>query len=131
MFKRVTITGLLVGGALLAYLATASAYTYTRPAGQDCGKAVFAGGFGGPRPTNVPANAQPQLDTFIVHGRISCAKAKKVMAAFEKSFNTGTGGSKGVSPAGWKCEFSKKLRGNECTNSARVTISNGIVYKVP
>ena len=131
MFKRLTMTSLLLGLALLALIATASAYKYKKPAGRDCGKVTFTGGFGGQRPSNVPKNAVPQVDTFILHGNISCAKAKHVMALFEMTFNTAAGGSKGISPVGWSCGFNKKASGQECTNSAHVAISNGIVYKVP
>lgn len=133
MLKRHHATGLLLGlAALILVLATtASAYLYKRPPGHDCGKVTFTGGFGGPSPSNVPANAKPQIDTFIVHGNISCAKAKQVMASFEKSFNTPTGGSKGTSPAGWKCGYSKAVLGQECTNTKHVEVGNGIVYVVP
>ena len=31
----------------------------------------------------------------------------------------------------WKCGYSKKVSGQECTNSTHVAIGNGIVYKVP
>ncbi len=130
MLKRRAATGLLLGLAalILTLVATASAYKYKKPAGRDCGKVTFSGGFGGPLPSNVPKTAVPQIHTFIIHGSISCATAKQVMATFEKSA-TGTG--KGVSPAGWKCGYNKKVSGQECTNSAHVAISNGIVYKVP
>jgi hypothetical protein len=124
-------TGLLLGlAALILILATtASAYLYKKPAGHDCGKAPLIGGFGGPPPSNVPANARPQVHTFIVKGTISCATAKQVMSSFERS-DAGTG--KGVSPTGWKCGFSAKLKGQSCTNAAKhVVISNGIVYVVP
>jgi len=132
MFKRHAITGLLLGLAMLILVAaSASAYLYKKPAGHDCGKVTFTGGFGGPSPSNVPKNAVPQIHTFIVHGTISCATAKRVMATFEKSFNTPAGGSKGVSPAGWRCAFSKQVKGQECTNAKHVAISNGIVYVVP
>jgi hypothetical protein len=134
MRKRPFATGLLFGlAALILILATtASAYLYKKPAGHDCGKVTFTGGFGGPAPSNVPANARPQIHTFIVHGHISCAKAKQVMASFEKSFNTPTGGSKGKSPAGWKCGYSKAVLGQECTSAAKhVEVSNGIVYISP
>src|SRR5271166_7123532 len=102
MLKRYATTGLLLSLAALVLIVatTASAYLYKKPAGHDCGKVTFTGGFGGPAPSNVPKNAVPQIHTFIVHGSISCATAKRVMASFEKSA-TGTG--KGVSPAGWKC----------------------------
>jgi hypothetical protein len=134
MRKRPFATGLLLGlAALILILATtASAYLYKRPPGQDCGKAAFTGGFGGPRPSNVPTNANPQIDTFIVRGHISCAKAKQVMTSYEKTINTPTGGSKGIAPAGWKCGYSKTALGQECVNAAkRVAVSNGIVYVVP
>jgi hypothetical protein len=130
MLKRPFATGLLIGlvALILTLATTASAYLYKKPTGRDCGKVTFTGGFGGPAPSNVPKNAVPQIHTFIVHGSISCATAKQVMATFEKSA-TGTG--KGVSPAGWKCGFSKKLKGQQCTNAKHVAISNGIVYVVP
>ncbi len=130
MLKRYATTGLLLGlaAAILIAATTASAYLYKKPAGKDCGQAAIVGGFGGPAPSNVPANARPQIHTFIVKGSISCAKAKQVMSTFEKS-DTGTG--KGVSPAGWKCGFSAKLKGQSCTNSKHVVLSNGIVYVVP
>jgi hypothetical protein len=134
MHKRPFATGLLLGLAALILIlaATASAYLYKRPPGHDCGKVTFTGGFGGPLPSNVPVNAKPQVDTFIVRGNISCAKAKRVMASFEKTVNTPTGGSKGISPAGWKCGYSKAVLGQECTNVAKHTeVSNGIVYVVP
>ena len=56
MRKRPFATGLLLGlAALILILATtASAYLYKKPAGHDCGKATFTGGFGGPLPSNVP-----------------------------------------------------------------------------
>jgi hypothetical protein len=127
MLKRYATTGLLLGLAALVLIVatTASAYLYKKPAGHDCGKVTFTGGFGGPLPSNVPKDAKPQIHTFIVHGSISCAKAKQVMSSFEKSA-TGTG--KGVSPSGWKCGFSKALKGQQCTNAKHVQISNGIVY---
>ncbi len=133
MFKRCTTTGLILGfAALIMILATtASAYLYKKSTGHDCGKVTFTGGFGGPLPSNVPKNAQPQVHTFIVHGKISCARAKQVMASFEKSFYTPAGGGKGVSPAGWKCGYSKKLEAQQRTNAKRVQVSNGIVYVVP
>lgn len=134
MPKRPLATGLLLGlAALILILATtASAYLYKRPPGQDCGKVTFTGGFGGPAPSNVPANAKPQVDTFIVRGHISCAKAKQVMSSFEKSLNTPSGGPKGKSPAGWKCGYSKAVLGQECTSAAKhVEVSNGIVYISP
>jgi hypothetical protein len=132
MLKRPLATGLLLSLAALILIVatTASAYLYKKPPGKDCGKVTFTGGFGGPLPSNVPKNAKPQIHTFIVHGSISCATAKRVMATFEKSFYTPAGGSKGVSPAGWKCGFSKKLKSQQCTNSKHVQISNGIVYVV-
>ena len=130
MLKRYATTGLLLGlaASILIVATTASAYLYKKPAGHDCGKVTFTGGFGGPSPSNVPKNAVPQIHTFIVKGTISCAKAKQIMSSFEKS-SVGTG--KGVSPAGWKCGFSAKLKGQSCTNSKHVVISNGIVYVVP
>jgi hypothetical protein len=132
MFKRFTITGLLLGLALLALVPTASAYTYKKPAGHDCGQATFSGGFGGPSPSNVPKNALPRLDTFIVHGRISCTQAKHVMGSFEKSFNTPAGGTTGVSPAGWRCGFNRPVGRNECVNSSsHARLANGIVYVIP
>jgi hypothetical protein len=131
MRTRPLATGLLLGlVALILILATtASAYLYKKPAGQDCGEATLIGGFGGPAPSNVPADAKPQVHTFIVKGKISCAVAKQVMDKFEKSFVTSPG--KGVSPAGWKCGFSAKLKGQSCTNSKHVVLSNGIVYVLP
>ena len=131
MRTRPFATGLLLGlAALILILATtASAYLYKKPAGQDCGKATLVGGFGGPGPSNVPADAKPQIHTFIVKGKISCAIAKQVMDEFEKSFVTSPG--KGVSPAGWKCAFSAKLKGQSCADSKHVVLSNGIVYVVP
>jgi hypothetical protein len=131
MRKRPIATGLLLGlAAMILILATtASAYLYKKPAGHDCGKATLIGGFGGPAPSNVPADAKPQIHTFIVKGKISCAIAKQVMDEFEKSFVTSPG--KGVSPTGWKCAFSAKLKGQSCTNSKHVVLSNGIVYVVP
>jgi hypothetical protein len=133
MLKRHAATGLLLGLAalILTLAATASAYKYKKPAGRDCGKVTFSGGFGGPSPSNVPKDAVPQIDTFIVHGKISCASAKHVMAQFEMSINTPAGGGKGVSPAGWKCGYNKKVSGQECTNAKHVAISNGIVYVIP
>jgi hypothetical protein len=133
MFKRYAATVLLLGLAALIPIAatTASAYLYKKPAGKDCGEATIVGGFGGPSPSNVPANARPQIDTFIVKGKVSCATAKQVMDKFEKSFAQPGAGTKGISPAGWKCAFSAKLKGQSCTNSKHVVISNGIVYVVP
>jgi hypothetical protein len=133
MLKRHAATGLLLTlAALILILATtASAYLYKKPAGQDCGKAAIIGGFGGPSPSNVPADARPQLHTFIVKGKVSCATAKQVMDKFEKSFAQPGAASKGISPAGWKCGYSKKVLGQECTNAKHVAISNGIVYVVP
>jgi hypothetical protein len=133
MFKRRAVTGLLLGLAMLILIlaTTASAYLYKKPAGRDCGKVTFTGGFGGPLPSNVPKNAVPQVHTFIVRGNISCASAKHVMASFEMSINTPAGGGKGISPAGWKCGYSKKVSGQECTNAKHVAIGNGIVYKAP
>lgn len=133
MLKRYAATGLLLGLAalILIAVATASAYVYKKPAGKDCGKAAIVGGFGGPRPTNVAANAIPQIDTFIEHGKISCASAKRVMNTFEKSFAQPGAATKGISPAGWKCAFSAKLKGQSCTNAKHVLISNGIVYVAP
>jgi hypothetical protein len=133
MLKRYAATGLLLSLVALILIAatTASAYLYKKPAGHDCGQATVVGGFGGPAPSNVPANARPQIDTFIVKGKISCATAKQVMVKFEKSFAQPGAASKGISPAGWKCAFSKKLKGQSCTNSKHVVLSNGIVYVVP
>jgi hypothetical protein len=133
MLKRRAATGLLLSlAALILVLATtASAYLYKKPPGHDCGKVTFTGGFGGPRPSNVPVNAEPQIHTFIVAGKISCATARHVMATFERTFNTPAGGSKGISPTGWKCGYSKKVLGQECTNAKHVEISNGIVYVAP
>jgi hypothetical protein len=133
MTKRRAARRLLLGLAalILTLSATASAYKYKKLAGRDCGKVTFTGGFGGPSPSNVPKNAVPQVDTFIVHGNISCASAKHVMATFEMSINTPAGAGKGISPAGWKCGYDKKVSGQECTNSTHVAIANGIVYKVP
>ncbi len=122
---------LALAALLLVLTATASAYTYKKPTGQDCGKATLIGGFGGPRPTNVAADAVPQIHTFIHRGTISCAKARKVMSAFEKSFLQPGAAGKGISPAGWKCAFSASLRGQACSNSKRVLISNAIVYITP
>lgn len=133
MRTRPLATGLLLGlAALILILATtASAYLYKRPPGQDCGKVTFTGGFGGPRPSNVPTDATPQIHTFIVRGHISCAKAKQVMTSFEKSFYTPTANPKGKSPAGWKCGYSKAVLGQQCTDVAKhVEVSNGIVYVV-
>lgn len=132
MLKRVT-TGLLLGLGILTMIlaASASAYLYKKPAGHDCGKAAVVGGFGGPAPSNVPANAIPQIDTFIHRGTISCATAKRVMNTFEKSFARPGASSKGISPAGWKCAFSSSLKGQSCTNARHVVISNGIVYVAP
>jgi hypothetical protein len=133
MLKRYAATGLLLSLVALTLIAatTASAYLYKKPAGHDCGQATVVGGFGGPAPSNVPANARPQIDTFIVKGKISCATAKQVMVKFEKSFALPGAASKGISPAGWKCAFSKKLKGQSCTNAKHVVLSNGIVYVVP
>jgi hypothetical protein len=133
MLKRYAATGLLLGLAatIMILATTASAYLYKKPAGHDCGKVTFTGGFGGPAPSNVPANAKPQVDTFIVKGKISCASAKHVMAQFEMTINTPAGGGKGISPSGWKCGYSKKVLGQECTNAKHVAIGNGIVYVVP
>jgi hypothetical protein len=133
MFKRYVTTVLLLGlaASILIVATTASAYLYKKPAGKDCGEATIVGGFGGPSPSNVPANARPQVDTFIVKGKVSCATAKQVMDKFEKSFAQPGAGTKGISPAGWKCAFSAKLKGQSCTNSKHVVISNGIVYVVP
>jgi hypothetical protein len=132
MLKRYAATGLLLSLVALILIAatTASAYLYKKPAGHDCGQATVVGGFGGPAPSNVPANARPQIDTFIVKGKISCAAAKQVMVKFEKSFAQPGAASKGISPAGWKCAFSKKLKGQSCTNAKHVVLSNGIVYVV-
>jgi hypothetical protein len=133
MFKRYSTMGLLLGLAVLISIvaATASAYTYKKPAGQDCGKAAIVGGFGGPRPSNVAADAVPQIHTFIYQGKIACATARHVMSAFEKSFTQPGAGTKGISPSGWKCAFSAKLKGQSCTNAKHVVISNAIVYVVP
>jgi hypothetical protein len=132
MLKRLVTVGLLLALAALTPIATASAYTYKKPAGKDCGKTTFSGGFGGPLPSNVPKSAVPQVDTFVVHGSVACAKAKQVMGAFEKTFNTPAGGATGVSPAGWKCGFSKREKGQECTNiSTHAAVANAIVYKIP
>jgi hypothetical protein len=132
MRKRPFATGLLLGlAALILILATtASAYLYKKPAGHDCGKATLIGGFGGPLPSNVPRGSKPQLHTFIVRGAISCAKAKRVMESYEKSFDTSAGAAKGKSPAGWKCAFSKQEGGDECTSS-RATVATGLVYIAP
>jgi hypothetical protein len=133
MLKRYAATGLLLGlGALvLTVVTSASAYLYTKPAGHDCGKGTFIGGFGGPAPSNVAKNAIPQVHTLIERGTISCAKAKQVMSAFEKSFFQPGASSKGVSPAGWKCAFNKSLKGRSCTDSKHVVIYNAIVYVTP
>jgi hypothetical protein len=133
MLKRYATTGLLLGlaASILIMATTASAYLYKKPAGKDCGQATIVGGFGGPAPSNVPANARPQIHTFIVKGKISCATAKQVMSKFEKSFAQPGAGTKGISPTGWKCAFSAKLKGQSCTNSKHVVLSNGIVYVVP
>jgi hypothetical protein len=133
MLKRCAATGLLLGlGALVLIMTSAaSAYVYKKPSGKDCGKAAIVGGFGGPRPTNVAANAIPQIDTFIVRGTISCATAKRVMNKFEKSFAQPGATSKGISPTGWKCAFSASLKGQSCSNSKHVVISNGIVWVAP
>lgn len=130
MLKRYATTGLLLGlaASILILATTASAYLYKKPAGHDCGKVGFTGGFGGPSPSNVPMNARPQIHTFIVKGTISCAKAKQVMSSFEKSFSTPAGTGKGISPTGWKCGFDAKLKGQSCTNAKHVVLSNGIVY---
>jgi hypothetical protein len=132
MRKRPFATGLLLGlvALILVLATTASAYLYKKPAGHDCGKATFTGGFGGPLPSNVPPGSKPQLHTFIVRGTVSCTKAKQVMANYEKSFYTSTGATKGKSPAGWHCAFSKKESGDECASS-RATVANGIVYIAP
>ncbi|HEY3959601.1 MAG TPA: hypothetical protein VGL68_03725 [Solirubrobacteraceae bacterium] len=131
MRTRPFATGLLLGLAalILVLTTTASAYLYKKPAGHDCGKATLIGGFGGPAPSNVPADAKPEIHTFIVKGKISCTVAKQVMDKFEKSFVTSPG--KGLSPAGWKCGFSAKLKGQSCTDSKHVVLSNGIVYVTP
>lgn len=133
MFKRYSTMGLLLGLVVLISVAatTASAYTYKKPSGQDCGKAAIIGGFGGPPPSNVPADAVPQIHTFIDQGRVACATAKRVMSAFEKSFAQPGAGTKGISPSGWKCAFSAKLKGQSCTNPKHVVISNEIVYVTP
>ncbi len=133
MLKRYAATGLLLGlGALvLTVVTSASAYLYTKPTGQDCGKGTVVGGFGGPRPSNVTPNEIPQIHTLIERGKVSCTKAKQVMSAFEKSFLQPGASTKGVSPAGWKCAFSKSLKGQSCTNSKHVVIYNTIVYVTP
>jgi hypothetical protein len=131
MFKRRLASGLLLGLIALMLVATASASTYKKPAGHDCGKVTITGGFGGPLPANVPKDAVPQVHTFILKGKVSCATARSVMAKFEKSFQLPGAGTKGISPTGWKCQFSAKLKGQECTNSAHAEIQNGIVYVVP
>jgi hypothetical protein len=133
MFKRYSTMGLLLGLVVLISVAatTASAYTYKKPSGQDCGKAAIIGGFGGPPPSNVPADAVPQIHTFIDQGKIPCATAQRVMSTFEKSFAQPGAGTKGISPSGWKCAFSAKLKGQSCTNAKHVVISNGIVYVTP
>jgi hypothetical protein len=133
MLKRYATTGLLLGfvASILIVATTASAYLYKKPAGKDCGQATIVGGFGGPAPSNVPADARPQVDTFIVKGKISCATAKQVMSKFEKSFAQPGATAKGISPTGWKCAFSAKLKGQSCTNSKHVVLSNGLVYVVP
>jgi hypothetical protein len=133
MLERRAPTGLALAlvALLLLLAATASAYTYKKPTGQDCGKATVIGGFGGPRPTNVAADAVPQIHTFVHRGTIFCAKARKVMSAFEKSFLQPGAAGKGISPAGWKCAFNASLRGQACSNSKHVLISNAIVYVTP
>ncbi len=132
MAKRGLASGLLLGLAVLVIASTASAYTYKKPAGKDCGKATYTGGgFGGPLPANVPKNAAPQVNTFILKGHVSCAAAKHVMTSREKGFLTPGVGTKGVSPKGWKCAFSKKLAGQSCSDSAHATVYNAIVYVVP
>jgi hypothetical protein len=131
MLKRRLATSLLLGLAVLVLAATASAYTYTQPAGHDCGKVTFTGGFGGPLPSNVPKNAVPQVHTFILKGKTSCGTARHVMASFEKSFQQPGAGTKGISPAGWKCAFSKSLKGQQCTSSKHAEVYNAIVYVVP
>jgi hypothetical protein len=134
MLRRYAATGLLLGlaASILIAATTASAYLYKKPAGKDCGEATIVGGSGGPPPSNVPANARPQIDTFIVKGKIACTAAKHVMASFEKSFAEPGAATKGISPAGWKCAFSKKLKGQSCANTAKhVVLSNGVVYVAP
>jgi hypothetical protein len=133
IFKRYAATGLLLGlGAAIsiALSSSATAYLYKKPAGQDCGKATFIGGFGGPHPSNVSAKAIPQIHTFVDRGTISCATARRVMNQFEKSFFQPGGAGKGISPAGWKCGFSSSLKAQSCTKQ-HVVISNGIVWVTP
>ncbi|HEV2975021.1 MAG TPA: hypothetical protein VGX69_08505 [Solirubrobacteraceae bacterium] len=133
MLKRYVGAGLLLGlGALaLTVVTSASAYLYKKPTGHDCGKGTLIGGFGGPAPSNVAKNAIPQVHTLIDRGKISCTKAKRVMSAFEKSFLLPGASTKGVSPVGWKCGFSKSLKARSCTNSKHVVIYNAIVYVTP
>jgi hypothetical protein len=51
------------------------------------------------------------------------------MEKYEKSFVNAPG--KGASPAGWKCAYSAKLKGDSCASAAKhVVLSNGIVYVV-
>jgi len=109
---------------------TASAYLYKKPAGHDCGKVTFTGGFGGPLPSNIPKNAEPQIHTFIVKGSISCAKAKQIMSSFEKSA-VGNRQRRSRRPAG-SAASAPSSRAQSCTNAAKhVVLSNGIVYVVP
>ncbi len=134
MLKRYAATWLLLGSIAAISIAAsspASAYLYKKPTGHDCGKATIVGGFGGPPPSNVSANAVPQIDTFIDRGTISCATARQVMARFEKSFFEPGGAGKGISPAGWRCGFDSSLKSQACTNKRHVVISNGIVYVTP
>jgi hypothetical protein len=133
MLKRHPGTGfvLALAALFLVLISTASGYVYKKPTGKDCGKATLIGGFGGPRPTNVAADAVPQIHTFVHRGKISCANARKVMTAFEKSFLQPDAAGKGVSPAGWKCGFNASLRGQACANSKHVLISNALVYITP
>ncbi len=134
MLKRCMTAVPLLGAiatATIGVASPASAYLYVKPAGHDCGKATLIGGFGGPRPSNVPLNAVPQVDTFVDRGTISCATARRVMSEFEKSAIQPGANGKGVSPAGWKCAFSASLKGQSCKNGKHVVISNGIVYVTP
>ena len=62
MLKRDATTGLLLGlaASILIVATTASAYLYrSRPVS---GQATIVGGFGGPAPSNVPADAKPQIE---------------------------------------------------------------------
>jgi hypothetical protein len=134
MLKRYATVGLLLG--LIAAISTpfvnsASGYLYKKPTGHDCGKATLIGGFGGPRPSNVPLDALPQVHTFVDRGTISCGAARQVMKEFEKSFEQPGAAGKGIAPAGWKCAFSASLKAQACTNKRHVEISNEIVYVMP